>query len=72
MIVEFTKFYFSFWQQLANSILLICTAIMGTSTFLAGERLQRSAFQETKRSLRDKLTIEQQSKEQVHQKPKVA
>lgn len=43
--------------------------MMGATAFVAGERQQRFAFQETKRSLRDKLTIEQQSKEQVQQKP---
>lgn len=42
--------------------------MMGATAFVAGERQQRFAFQETKRSLRDKLTIEQQSKEQVHKK----
>ncbi|XP_026322026.1 adenylate cyclase type 3-like isoform X2 [Hyposmocoma kahamanoa] len=52
------------YQQLANSVLLLSTAMMGATAFVAGERQQRFSFQETKRSLRDKLTIEQQSKEQ--------
>lgn len=51
---------------------MICTALMGSTAFMSSERAQRIAFQETKRSLRDKLTIEQQSKEQVYEKAKVA
>lgn len=61
-------FFCSIRQQLTNSVLLLSTAMLGATAFVAGERQQRFAFQETKRSLRDKLTIEQQSKEQVHQK----
>lgn len=45
--------------------------MMGATAFVAAERQQRFAFLETKRSLRDKLTIEQQSKEQVHKKRNV-
>lgn len=38
---------------------------MGSTAYAVCEKQQRCSFQETKRSLRDKLTIEQQSKEQV-------
>ncbi|XP_045542836.1 adenylate cyclase type 3 [Papilio machaon] len=53
-----------FSQQLANGALLMGVTILGGVAYIVGERQQRSSFQETKRSLRDKLTIEQQSKEQ--------
>lgn len=39
--------------------------MLGGTAYTVSEKQQRSSFQETKRSLRDKLTIEQQSKEQV-------
>lgn len=38
---------------------------MGGTAYAINEKQQRSSFQETKRSLLDKLTMEQQSKEQV-------
>lgn len=46
---------------------MLTTALMGATAFITAEQQQRFAFRETIRSLRDKLTIEQQSKEQVHQ-----
>ncbi|CAH0404758.1 unnamed protein product [Chilo suppressalis] len=52
------------YQQLSNGLLLIGASLLGGTAFVVTERLQRLSFQETKRSLRDKLTIEQQSKEQ--------
>lgn len=54
-------FYF---QQLANGSLLLGATLLGGTAFAISEKQQRCSFQETKRSLRDKLTIEQQSKEQ--------
>lgn len=56
---------FIHWQQIANGFLLLGATLLGGTAYIVGEKLQRSSFQETKRSLRDKLTIEQQSKEQV-------
>lgn len=53
-------------QQLANGAILISATLLGGTAFAINENQQRRAFQETKRSLRDKLTIEQQSKEQVN------
>ncbi|XP_013181061.1 PREDICTED: adenylate cyclase type 3 [Papilio xuthus] len=53
-----------FGQQLANGTLLMGGTLLGVVAYIVGERQQRNSFQETKRSLRDKLTIEQQSKEQ--------
>lgn len=38
---------------------------MGATGFVIYENQHRRSFVETKRSLRDKLTIDQQSKEQV-------
>ncbi|KAL0849126.1 hypothetical protein ABMA28_013476 [Loxostege sticticalis] len=52
------------YQQIANGFLLLGATLLGGTAYIVGEKLQRSSFQETKRSLRDKLTIEQQSKEQ--------
>ncbi|KAJ2953569.1 hypothetical protein O0L34_g1172 [Tuta absoluta] len=52
------------YQQIANGTLLAAASLLGGTAYAIGERQQRSSFQETKRSLRDKLTIEQQSKEQ--------
>ncbi|XP_021189256.3 adenylate cyclase type 8 [Helicoverpa armigera] len=54
-------FYF---QQIANGALLLGATMLGGTAYAISEKQQRSSFQETKRSLRDKLTIEQQSKEQ--------
>ncbi|XP_072936989.1 adenylate cyclase type 3-like [Epargyreus clarus] len=51
-------------QQVANASLLVGATFLGAAAYAISESQQRSAFQETKRSLRDKLTIEQQSKEQ--------
>ncbi|XP_068621362.1 adenylate cyclase type 3 [Battus philenor] len=53
-----------FFQQLTNGALLLGVTLLGGVAYVVGERQQRSSFQETKQSLRDKLTIEQQSKEQ--------
>ncbi|CAG5021647.1 unnamed protein product [Parnassius apollo] len=53
-----------FHQQLVNGGLLLSATLLGGVAYIVGERQQRNSFQETKRSLRDKLTIEQQSKEQ--------
>ncbi|KAM3959069.1 adenylate cyclase 3 [Aphomia sociella] len=52
------------YQQIANGSLLLGATLLGGTAYAVGERQQRCAFLETKRSLRDKLTIEQQSKEQ--------
>ncbi|XP_049865380.1 adenylate cyclase type 8 isoform X2 [Pectinophora gossypiella] len=52
------------FQQIANGALLLGATLLGGTAYAVGERQQRCSFQETKRSLRDKLTIEQQSKEQ--------
>ncbi|KAL4704044.1 hypothetical protein ACJJTC_001966 [Scirpophaga incertulas] len=52
------------YQQLSNAFLIIGASLLGGISYCVGEKLQRVSFQETKRSLRDKLTIEQQSKEQ--------
>ncbi|KAJ0181781.1 hypothetical protein K1T71_002503 [Dendrolimus kikuchii] len=54
-------FYF---QQIANGSLLLGATLLGGTAYAISEKQQRCSFQETKRSLRDKLTIEQQSKEQ--------
>ncbi|CAG9566993.1 unnamed protein product [Danaus chrysippus] len=51
-------------QQIANGCLLLGATFLGGTAYAISEKQQRSSFQETKRSLRDKLTIEQQSKEQ--------
>ncbi|CAG4968046.1 unnamed protein product [Colias eurytheme] len=51
-------------QQLANGCLLFGATLLGGTAYVINERKQRQSFQETKRSLGDKLTIEQQSKEQ--------
>ncbi|CAB3249905.1 unnamed protein product [Arctia plantaginis] len=51
-------------QQIANGALLIGATLLGGTAYAINEKQQRSSFRETKRSLRDKLTIEQQSKEQ--------
>ncbi|XP_075992192.1 adenylate cyclase 3 [Anticarsia gemmatalis] len=51
-------------QQVANGALLLGATLLGGTAYAINEKQQRSSFQETKRSLRDKLTIEQQSKEQ--------
>ncbi|XP_053602923.1 adenylate cyclase type 8-like isoform X2 [Plodia interpunctella] len=53
-----------FYQQIANGSLLLGATLLGGTAYAISERQQRSSFQETKRSLGDKLTIEQQSKEQ--------
>ncbi|XP_052747174.1 adenylate cyclase type 3 [Bicyclus anynana] len=53
-----------FLQQIANGCLLLGATFLGGTAYAVNEKQQRSSFQETKRSLRDKLTIEQQSKEQ--------
>lgn len=55
----------TFQQQIANGALLLGATLLGGTAYAISEKQQRSSFQETKRSLRDKLTIEQQSKEQV-------
>lgn len=55
----------TFRQQIANGALLLGATLLGGTAYAISEKQQRSSFQETKRSLRDKLTIEQQSKEQV-------
>ncbi|XP_028040911.1 adenylate cyclase type 8 isoform X2 [Bombyx mandarina] len=52
------------FQQIANGTLLLGATFLGGTAYAISERNQRCSFQETKRSLRDKLTIEQQSKEQ--------
>ncbi|KAG6446245.1 adenylate cyclase type 3 [Manduca sexta] len=52
------------YQQAANASLLIGATMLGGTAYAISERQQRCSLQETKRSLRDKLTIEQQSKEQ--------
>ncbi|GBP21453.1 hypothetical protein EVAR_12054_1 [Eumeta japonica] len=52
-------------QQTANGTLLGAATLLGCAAYAAGERQQRRAFQDTKRSLRDKIAIERQSKEQV-------
>ncbi|CAH2066581.1 unnamed protein product, partial [Iphiclides podalirius] len=52
------------YQQLANATLLFGVTLMGGMAYVIGSGQQRRSFQDTKRSLRDKLTIEQQSKEQ--------
>ncbi|XP_060802220.1 adenylate cyclase type 3 isoform X2 [Amyelois transitella] len=52
------------YQQIANGSLLLGATLLGGTAYAINERQQRSSFQETKRSLGDKLTIEQQSKEQ--------
>ncbi|XP_073941064.1 adenylate cyclase 3 [Choristoneura fumiferana] len=54
---------FSF-QQIANGLLLFGATLLGGTAYGVGEWQQRCSFKVTKRSLRDKLTIEQQSKEQ--------
>nr|XP_026487706.1 adenylate cyclase type 8 [Vanessa tameamea]XP_026487708.1 adenylate cyclase type 8 [Vanessa tameamea]XP_026487709.1 adenylate cyclase type 8 [Vanessa tameamea] len=51
-------------QQIANACLLLGATLLGGTAYTVNEKQQRCSFQETKRSLRDKLTIEQQSKEQ--------
>ncbi|XP_047516260.1 adenylate cyclase type 3 isoform X1 [Pieris napi] len=51
-------------QQVANGCLLLGATLLGGTAYFINERKQRLSFKETKRSLRDKLTIEQQSKEQ--------
>ncbi|XP_041973384.1 adenylate cyclase type 3 [Aricia agestis] len=51
-------------QQIANACLLLGATLLGGTAYAVSEKQQRSSFQETKGSLRDKLTIEQQSKEQ--------
>lgn len=51
-------------QQLANGALILGASLMGGTAYTINEKQQRLSFLETKRSLRDKLTIEQQSKEQ--------
>ncbi|XP_046961746.1 adenylate cyclase type 3 [Vanessa cardui] len=51
-------------QQIANGCLLLGATLLGGTAYTVSEKQQRCSFQETKRSLRDKLTIEQQSKEQ--------
>lgn len=45
--------------------MLMSATLLGGTAFAINENQQRRSFQDTKRSLRDKLTIEQQSKEQV-------
>lgn len=52
-------------QQIANGLLLFGATLLGGTAYGVGEWQQRCSFKVTKRSLRDKLTIEQQSKEQV-------
>lgn len=54
-----------FQQQFANAALLFGASLLGGTAYAINEKQQRRSFKETKRSLRDKLTIEQQSKEQV-------
>ncbi|CAH0603211.1 unnamed protein product [Chrysodeixis includens] len=51
-------------QQLGNTSLLFGASILGFAAFIVNEKRQRRSFTNTKMSLRDKLTIEQQSKEQ--------
>ncbi|CAK1549837.1 unnamed protein product [Leptosia nina] len=51
-------------QQVANGCLLLGATLLGGTAYVINERKQRLSFKETKRSLGDKLTIEQQSKEQ--------
>lgn len=64
-LLPFLHNILQFWQQIANGALLLGATLLGGTAYAVGERQQRCSFQETKRSLRDKLTIEQQSKEQV-------
>ncbi|XP_037977179.2 adenylate cyclase type 3 [Plutella xylostella] len=52
------------YQEAANFTLLLGASLLGATAYAVAERQQRCSFQETKRSLGDKLTIEQQSKEQ--------
>ncbi|XP_063838835.1 adenylate cyclase type 3 [Ostrinia nubilalis] len=51
-------------QLVANGCLLISASVLGGAEYLISDKLQRLSFLVTKRSLHDKLTIEQQSKEQ--------
>ncbi|XP_063358545.1 adenylate cyclase type 8 [Cydia amplana] len=51
-------------QQISNGLLLLGATLLGGTAYGVGEWQQRCSFKVTKRSLRDKLTIEQQSKEQ--------
>lgn len=52
------------YQELSNTFLLMGASLLGGTMYVVNEKLQRLSFRDTKRSLRDKLTIEQQSQEQ--------
>lgn len=57
-----------FFQQGANSILILTAAVIGLLCYFLGEAKQRRAFLEAKQSLEVKMLIEEQSAEQVSQK----
>lgn len=46
-------------------MLLFAATLLGVTAYIVNEKQQRRSFQQTKKSLRDKLTIEKESKEQV-------
>lgn len=54
-----------FLQLLANVMLYLCAAMVGVMSFYMADRKYRTAFLEARQSLQVKLTLEDQSTQQV-------
>lgn len=59
-------YLFYFFQQIANIILILTSALIGFLCYILFEGKQRRAFVEAKQSLEVKTLIEEQSAEQVN------
>lgn len=56
---------FPLLQLFANVMLYLCAAIVGVMSFYMADRKYRTAFLEARQSLQVKLTLEEQSTQQV-------
>lgn len=52
-------------QLIANIMLYLCAAIVGVMSYFMADRKYRTAFLEARQSLEVKLTLEEQSTQQV-------
>lgn len=52
-------------QLLANVMLFLCSAMVGVMSYYMADRKYRTAFLEARQSLEVKLTLEEQSTQQV-------
>lgn len=57
--------YFSSLQLLANVMLYVGATLVGVMSFYMADRKYRTAFLEARQSLQVKLTLEEQSTQQV-------